>query len=472
MAQSGADFVQEFLRQQREAESKTAKKEPQGIQPITSDWDTLLEERGYRLPSMQPRESPPIDWRGLGAAGTSTAGSALMGALVARFPPLALAAPALQAASGYLTHKGNQALGLEHTPETYGGQIASDVASAAIPGVVQGVQTYAPALMRVLPGAAGAMHQQTAENLRALPGAIDIPTPSAPLFDMVESAGRGLPLTASETLAAARSVIQHEARAPMGGNAELVRKAQNLIDTITASGGTLGLDQAARQLRDAGKLSGVIQDKSGDVAGVGKKLFAAIAQDVDNQIATAGSGGTAAGLVQAGQLDTLKLARNAFRREAARDDLEALITKAIPPTQRADEAISVSPTQLAKFVRGDTPQGKFFRDSLTAPELQEIENTVKTALKLPKLPPPKGVNAGSYNLLARGAVGFALGGPQAAAILAAGPRIISSALMTPVGRKMLMRFASEGVPLTPSALTLLSGAIRAESQSPAPEEGQ
>ena len=171
---------------------------------------------------------------------------------------------------------------------------------------------------------------------------------------------------------------------------------------------------------------------------------------------------------------TLKAGNAMFRKEVAHDAVQEFITTKAIAARPGDNMMYVKPGAVMEWLRKDPDDIVRLLDPV---ERAGIEATMKKLARLPALPPPQGVNAGSFRLGANALVGGAAGlpfGPQGAAIGAAiatkGPQLISQALMTERGRHILLKVMDRGPFLDWPRFATLAIAMRAplfgEEESP------
>lgn len=162
--------------------------------------------------------------------------------------------------------------------------------------------------------------------------------------------------------------------------------------------------------------------------------------------------------------ERLQRFRTALRTDFAVSDFERILERPSIIVQRqGDNLFSINGRRLRNAWRKGR-DSDFIRESFTPAQRAEIDAFVEEAAALPPLPAPSGVDVGSSRVLTRtmttgGLVGAALGpqaGAVAAAVASSAPRIIARAVMTPRGRRLIIRLMQEQRPLTPRILQTLA----------------
>lgn len=381
-----------------------------------------------------------------GAAGT--AGRAV-GQLAQRaLPWLGRAAGILpvagEAAGSYGGRQANVALGNEQ-PGTVG-----DVLSAAVPVAARAIGAIAPALVRRLPGAAGAQHELMAERLRAQPAAQAPPTTAATLYRAVAQQGNPA-IPAQHLRQTAQDLLTAEMRHGASlRNPTIVGVARD-IDALAAQYPQgIPMDRLYETMQRVGEMVGAARRSGGTETRALNRLYAGLHEALENAAQTNIPGAA-----------TLRQAIAASRQEHAVRRLGRIVGQG----RGIEEQTATGYT----FVKGKKMLNEFdrlvadddvFRGSFTGEQLQEMRALFQEASRLPALPTPSGTPRGSGAAATRAALGSLFGGPAGAAIAVSGHEIIAQAMMTAPGRAML-RAALEGRGgLTPQALAVLQTALR------------
>jgi hypothetical protein len=398
------------------------------------------------------------------ATGISIGGSMLgvaAGTLAAPFlGPAAPAGPILgEMAGSYGARKLNVALGLEK-PDVIG-----DVASVAVPPALRGVskvvtpllKSTTKAVIRHLPGAATAMHQEVAERLARMTDSLLPPVDSRTLYGQVARYNPAITPTAVARDAA--DILQAEmALQPSLRNGKLMRVANDL-KKLTASG-TVDMDTLYAHQQRVGELVREARSKGGVGEGRIKQLYAAFHEDLE----TAASKG-----IQGAE--ELKNAIAASRKEHIAAEFDELFKPGsngvtIDPEGR----ISLNGGRMETAWKRTLRRDKVLRDTLTPEEKAEVEGIITLAQRLERLNVPRGGQRGSGRAAVGAAIGATIGGPAGAAVGVYGPELIAKAMQTQAGRALVRRALEEtstgGADTT--ALNALAALVRQQMHAPEP----
>ena len=382
-----------------------------------------------------------------GALGGAAIGTAIGGPIGTVFGEMA---------GSYGARKLNVALGFEEP-----GRVG-DIASVAVPPMLRGVGKVVPAVtkavVRRLPGAATALHQDVAERLT---GMADRLLPAIPAEQHYAALALQNPLITPKAVAAqATDIVNTEmALAPGLRNPRLLRVARDL-QKLTRQDVPMQ-DLYAHQQR-VGELVRDFRARGGVGEGRIKQLYGAFHDDLD---AAAAKGVPGA--------ETLKDAIAASRKEhmaAEFDDLfqpgKSGIT--IDPEGRA----SLNGGRLSTAWKTKLRRDKVFRDTLSAQEKEEVEDIILTAQRLERLSTPRGGQRGSGRAAVGAAIGSALGGPAGAAFAVYAPEIIGKAMQTPTGRAMVKKALQDGGgALDTTAINALAALVRQQLAEPETQPG-
>jgi hypothetical protein len=362
-------------------------------------------------------------------------------------------------AGSYGARKLNVALGLEK-PDVIG-----DVASVAVPPALRGVskvvtpllKSTTKAVIRHLPGAATAMHQEVAERLARMTDSLLPPVDSRTLYGQVARYNPAITPTAVARDAA--DILQAEmALQPSLRNGKLMRVANDL-KKLTASG-TVDMDTLYAHQQRVGELVREARSKGGVGEGRIKQLYAAFHEDLE----TAASKG-----IQGAE--ELKNAIAASRKEHIAAEFDELFKPGsngvtIDPEGR----ISLNGGRMETAWKRTLRRDKVLRDTLTPEEKAEVEGIITLAQRLERLNVPRGGQRGSGRAAVGAAIGATIGGPAGAAVGVYGPELIAKAMQTQAGRALVRRALEEtstgGADTT--ALNALAALVRQQMHAPEP----
>ncbi len=458
---------------------------PDGYEVVTGS--------GGLSPKQQKRFAPAgnVNWKTLGAMippALGGIGGAALGGMVTgpAAPAGVMAGEAIGSAAGTAF---NQAVGLE--PPSLG-QIGLSAAMGPAARLVGGLGRGALALGgKLLPGSSAARHQAAVDVMNGIPGLVRPQTPSAGLYAQVAKMNPMLntaPVEAVIDEIAKRNAVltpglkRDEVDLVIAGLKEAMypkipKPTAPLVPPV--SGGTTPIGmmtpsppvpkgpkpapempftdfwERMKALREKIESMGATK-----VIGTGelKHVRKAFLDTLESAAQDPGLTGVAA--------STLKAGNAMFRKEVAHDAVQEFITTKAISARPGDNMLSVKPGAVMEWLRKDPDDIVRLLDPV---ERAGIEATMKKLARLPALPPPQGVNAGSMrtlgNLAVGGAIGYLGGGPAGSAVGAAlaakGPQLISQALMTERGRHILLKVMDRGPFLDWPRFATLAIAMRA-----------
>jgi hypothetical protein len=328
--------------------------------------------------------------------------------------------------------------------------------SAATPIAVGAALGAGRSLLRTigkrLPGASIVQHGEAIKQAKDLPNIIQT-VESGPLYDVLKT----------QNPAVSVRNLSNQADELVSREAQIVQGLKNpTINTISqelqgaSKTGAMSFQDLWANLQRIGQRVGATRAAGGEEHGAYKQLYSAIWKDLDNAASNV-PGSTGA---------ILKEANRAYRKEIARADLAEIIKKSISP-QAGTGYEYIQPKQILKWL-DKSKDSEFFRKSLDPAEFHQIKTVLNEMIKIRPLMPPPGANFGSGRVLARTALGGAVGGaatgsPQgaiaAAAIMAEGPEIIARAITTKLGRKALVSIMSGGFTMDYPKLAALAQVV-------------
>src|SRR3990172_755089 len=239
----------------------------------------------------------------------------------------------------------------------------------------------------------------------AIGGAIGgVPGSAAELFEAAKQAGGSVQMT--NTLNALDDVIGQldSASTPPA----VLTNAKNLWLKIAGKNGAFDPTDLQQELEIFGKTVAKLERVEGSPFGVGKKVFSALLDDLDNAIGQGVPGAA-----------TLRLARDTFKRSAAIEDAIEISGKALKVLRGQGDAVSFNPGEVIRKLQGD----KFFGQSFSQAEQKEIFGLLTNLNKIPALRPGAGQQFGSGAIMQGlkmagfgGGVGLFTGGPTGGAI--------------------------------------------------------
>jgi hypothetical protein len=280
--------------------------------------------------------------------------------------------------------------------------------------------------LRYLPGASAAAQEVGVTTARGLPALLRPKQSVDDLYAVVEGFNPRIPLP---TLGAtSRKLLKGEAtvaeiapalkspgitsvagsieRTTAGGVDEVVspvldafgKEIRTLVET---QGGDASFQAVRATLRRLGDRIDALRRTGGEELGAAKSLYKALQADLE---AAASSDA-----VTAGARAALKAANAAARKDFAAGELAEAIEQVGVTTVKSGDTLleRVNPAGLANWLR--KPGSEEFRKSLTAAELQQVDDVLKQLARVPVPPPPTGANVGSALTLGRGGAGAAGG---------------------------------------------------------------
>ena len=375
---------------------------------------------------------------GVGGAALGRGAAALLGRGATTLPIVGEALGSLGA------RKADVALGIEQ-PGTVG-----DVLSAVVPLAGRAIGAIAPAIVRRLPGSAGAQHEMMAERIRAQPAAQAPATPAATLYRAVTQQGNPA-IPAQQLRQTAQDLLTAEMRHGASLRNPTIVGVTRDIDALAAQYPQgIPMDRLYETMQRVGEMVGAAKRTGGTETRALNRLYAGFHEAIENAAQTNIPGA-----------ETLRQAIAASRQEHAVRRLGRIVGQG----RGIEEQTATGYT----FVKGKKMLNEFdrlvadddvFRGSFTPEQIQEMRGLFQEASRLPALPTPSGTPRGSGAAATRAALGSIFGGPVGAAIAVSGHEIIAQAMMTAPGRAML-RAALEGRGgLTPQALAVLNTALR------------
>jgi hypothetical protein len=360
-------------------------------------------------------------------------------------------------AGSYLSRHLNVALGLEEPG------LVGDVASVAVPPALRGASTVltpivkatTKAVVKRLPGAATALHQDVAERL---PGMADRLLPAIPSEQHYAAVALQNPLiTPSAVAKTAATIVQEEmALAPGLRNPRLLRVARDL--QTMAQQDVPMQDLYAHQQR-VGEMVRKFRSEGGMGEGRIKQLYGAFHEDLE----------TAAGKGVPGA-QQLKDAIAASRKEHVAAEFDELFKPGSNGVTLDPEGrISLNGGRMETAWKRTLRRDKVFRDTLTAEEKAEVEGIIRVAQRLERLTTPRGGQRGSGRAAVGAAIGATIGGPVGAAVGVYGPELIAKGMQTKAGRALVRQALEEtsrgGADTT--AINALAALVRQQMNAPA-----
>ena len=300
-----------------------------------------------------------------------------------------------------------------------------------VPTVAKGGAAALQRAPKMLPGASAALQEEGVRVARGLPAkAIAAPARSSDELFGELAAGPNPSIPTTNLAKAAADLASKEAKVPGKRlkDTEIVGLADDFKDTASLS---IGEIQGASK-----RLNALIRDrtKQDELRGAYKHLKEGLQKDLE----AAAQGGTS-------EAKTLKEAWKSYRRESAQENLAEIIEKR--GIQHTDEYLErINPNSIGDWIKNN----KFFRESVDATELKEIEKTLKELSQIPRVPVKRGQPIGSGRRLGMLGLGAAAGGYAGGGIGAAvgafavdkGSDLIARALMSDTGRKALIKIVT------------------------------
>jgi len=295
------------------------------------------------------------------------------------------------AAGSFLGEAGNQALGLTERSNL---QLGLAAGLPLVPSIFKRSGAFVRRFMTPRAGA---------ETLNRLAGPevehfISRYAPAgkaAELFEAAKQAGGSVQMT--NTLNALDDVIGQldSASTPPA----VLTNAKNLWLKIAGKNGAFDPTDLQQELEIFGKTVAKLERVEGSPFGVGKKVFSALLDDLDNAIGQGVPGAA-----------TLRLARDTFKRSAAIEDAVEISGKALKSLRGQGDAVSFNAAEVIRKLQGD----KFFGQAFSQAEQKEIFGLLTNLNKIPALRPGAGIQAGSFRRIGELMMGGAGGGLVAA----------------------------------------------------------
>lgn len=335
-----------------------------------------------------------------------------------------------------------------------------------------------------LPGAAAGLHEEAIEQghqlvARLRPKDLDSLRAAAKSMDSLEvplnNFARAVGEMGTDVAGLAKSLQPKSAMRIVKEVADLTREAPELMGSmgkikvlVRSLHDALGSKALPlRQVRDnleeigaeLGRLRQAASGRTGLIRGITRqqnilnKAYATILDDLDALPDTAPR--------------ILKEYRTALRNNFAVDQFEQALVQATD--ERATDALKYIKPRTLRQAWYKAKDSAFFRDSFTPAQQREITSYIKEVTKLPALPRPRGVAAGSALALTRtaGAGGIVTGvtgdptlGAMAAGVAAITPRMIARAMMSSLGRGALREILSSRGLVSPAMLEALAVVAR------------
>ena len=384
-------------------------------------------------------------------------GSAMLGG------PLAGAARLPYAGAEAIAAMGGEAARMGITGE---GDAADIVVAGALPTALRGVLRLGRGALRQarrLPGAAAGLVEEAVERghdlIRQLrPQDLDSLRVSVRALDNMQ-----VPL---QNFRGAALALQRRAErlAPTLRPQGAMRIVQQIDDLVANSQNqALPLRQVRDNLEEVGaeigRLRRATSDQSGLVRGATRTLqalrrvYASMLDALDNLPGNAP--------------ESLQNYRRALRTDFATNDLERIIERGVQ--QRAVDGMTTISARRIRDAWMNQRNSQFLQESFTVAQRAQIDEFMDEIVRLPAMPTPRGVAAGSVMAITRGGgtaglVGGITGSPELGA--AAGgaafiaPRVISRAMMSEPGRRMLRRILADEGFISPQAISLLAAVSR------------
>ena len=403
-----------------------------------------------------------------GQAALPVAGG-VVGGIVSPF--MGVPSPVGSAVGGGLGEVANQVLGI--TPEDTE-QIVLAMATSGAGRGVGSLRQFPRVGPRVdlsrgaqrIPGSAGAFTEMATEQLRNVPTGIEFGTQAIlgdetidSLFDLALSQRGGSAIQVTNLRQAIRQGLTTEQRARDFGLqfGSINRILRQTGEQARQGGGALALrDMELLRKRIGARIGRLSVD--GEQRNALRSLYRGIMQDLE---AASGRQPEAAALLTA-----VRVARREF---AARDFADFLEQRVFGPP-RADGLRPVAIGRLKRefdIMLEGRPSRSFelFEDSLTRPEIEEIQGIINLwSDTLRPLPPPPGTQFGSGPTAAAGGLGFLLGGGTGAAGAVVAKNLLTRGLMSPTGRRALRNLLERSQTINLAELGLLLGGTAARQQ--------
>lgn len=416
--------------------------------PATKPPDPIIAEvQEFMDAPLRPGSQAGKAAAGMLVSGALTTGGTALGGAVAG-PPGAVVGGL---AGSYAGRKANVALGLEEPG------LAGDIASVAVPGVMQGAQALKPALVKRLPGAAAALHEEAAQTVQQIPEVLTPAVPSADLYKQLAQVNP--PIRPNALWATSSKILQAENRLqPSLQNPTLRNVAEDLHALALQHGGNIPLQDLRAHQQRLGELLQAARRAGGPELGAYKQLYKAFYDDFERAAARGVPGA-----------DLVKQANAAARQEFAKEEVAELFLPGKGINTRPDGLIQINGGRLSDAFERKLKTDELFAGSFTKDQLTEIRDIFKQAMKVPRIPPPKGQSYGSAMAVGRGGLvsglTLAVTGDPILATIAGGaaagaPHYLGQALMTDAGRAWLKRQLAERGAIDPATLGAVTSGVR------------
>ena len=423
----------------------STKKAPFGITPLQQAQGLLRAEGLESGPEAGIRAG--IKRAALPVAATAVAGAA--------GPALGLGVAgtaALEGLAGLGAFGANVGLGVEEfSPE-------QAALSGVTPAIARSVGGVLGLLKKRIPGTAVVLQEEAASGLRALAGKYRPIKIADQLFGELAQTDPTLRISTSNLRSAAKKLLSEEQAAGGVSKSLVSKEVQSLADDLSKL-----KDLSPNQMRvvlkrlgqKTGSVKGLVSTEEREAA---KAAYKALQEDVESAIKAGGESGEAA--------LTLKMARDAIRRERAVAELGDVIESGILKRE-GDFLESVKPKKILEAFQ----KNRIMRESFSKEEQKQIVDAVTSYRGLPGLPPTAGPFAGAGRPLTAGAGAAAVarmaGLEEGAATtigltFAAAPWVIARASTTEPGRVLMRRLMTSKGFLDHRGLAILGAYIRAQ----------
>ena len=332
----------------------------------------------------------------------------------------------------------NQQLGIT---EPSVGQVALAVGTPLAMGVVSPTIAAGKRFLSTrLPGAGAALREGSIAQAKVLPGLIKPSTPSETLYNQVRQFDP--PIDLSHVKASATMLKTQEAKLLSGAASPLTANTSTLIDDLITAPNQANFQNVWETMKGINLQIEAAKKSGGTELGALMQLkrgFWSALDDVGNLAA-----GPAA--------RKLRAANKAFGQEIAQDTVEEVVRKnfgrALEGTELLSSRAAPALNQLDDILTKDPKLANNFPPGT----LNRIRETLREIASYPVRGAPAGADAGSKNILKRTVIGGGLGELAGRAVgLPPGmggtigsiggivsAEVISNALLTPQGTKMLL----------------------------------
>lgn len=421
-----------------------------------------MEDIGGQLLKNAERTLPQASFTDVAkTAAMPTAGAVLGGIAGRRLGlPGQLVGEGAGAAAGTV---GNMAAGLQ-TPSLWdvGAAAVSPLTGRVGGGALRGLASLGA---KALPGSAAARHEIAQSSFTGIPDLIRPGTPSGVLYSALEQRPDVMVPTAGLQGVVGKLLGQENTVIWQGLKDKTRQRALTGLEGELANKPMVPFSEYWANVKRIGEKVGAQQASGGEALGATKLLYREAMKDLEQASA---------------HYPELRAANDAFKKELAADTLHQVIqTQGI--NRRPDGLIQLQPQALRKWLAN--PANEDTVRNLSKDDLAGIHEVLTKVEALPRVPPPAGAMAGSFRLGTRAGIGGMIGGaitgsPLGASMGAAGgvvaSDLVSRALMTDIGRKVLMQVLDRGPFLDHSAVAALAvginAAARAKAQTPSDEQ--